>query len=120
MTISTARSSALQWEWNYQPRADKWSLAERPGFLRLHAFKPLQRDNLKKAGNTLTQRVFRTSTNIVTLALDLSGMADGQVAGLCHYSKDYSTIGVRCENGIVTLEDGPQPNHHERPCARGA
>lgn len=94
----------VQWEWNYQPRADKWSLTERPGFLRLHAFKPLERDNLKKAGNTLTQRVFRTSTNIVTLALDLSGMADGQVAGLCHYSKDYSTIGVRRQNGIITLE----------------
>jgi beta-xylosidase len=94
----------LQWEWNYQPRTDKWSLAERPGFLRLHAFKPLERDNVKKAGNTLTQRVLRTSTNVVTLALDLSGLADGQVAGLCHYSKDFSTIGVRRRNGIVTLE----------------
>jgi beta-xylosidase len=94
----------VQWEWNYQPRADKWSLTERPGFLRLHAFKPLQRDNLKKAGNTLTQRVFRASTNVVTLALDLNGMTNGQVAGLCHYSKDYSTIGARCENGIIMLE----------------
>ena len=34
-----------------------WSLDERPGFLRLHAFKPLRPDQLKKAGNTLTQRV---------------------------------------------------------------
>jgi beta-xylosidase len=25
----------LQWEWNFQPRKEKWSLAERPGFLRL-------------------------------------------------------------------------------------
>ena len=94
----------VQWEWNHQPRADKWSLAERPGFLRLHAFKPLERDNLKKAGNTLTQRALRTSTNVVTLALDLSGLVDGQVAGLCHYSKNFSTIGVRRKNGIVTLE----------------
>jgi beta-xylosidase len=94
----------VQWEWNYQPRADKWSLTERRGFLRLHAFKPLGRDNLKKAGNTLTQRVLRTSTNVVTLALDLSGMADGQVAGLCHYSGDYATIGLRCQGGIITLE----------------
>ncbi len=50
-----------QWEWNYQPRAEKWSLKERPGWLRLHAFKPLQPDNLLKAGNTLTQRCLRTS-----------------------------------------------------------
>ena len=104
----------VQWEWNFQPRADKWSLTERPGFLRLHAFKPLQRDNLKKAGNTLTQRVFRTSTNIVTLALDLRGMADGQVVGLCHYSKDYSTIGVRCQNGFVILESA-----HNRTSTNG-
>lgn len=94
----------VQWEWNYQPRADKWSLTEHPGFLRLHAFKPLQRDNLKKAGNTLTQCSLRTSTNVVTLALDLSGMADGQVARLCHYSKDYSTIAVRRQDGKLTLE----------------
>jgi beta-xylosidase len=94
----------VQWEWNYQPRADKWSLTERPGFLRLHAFKPLAHDNLKKAGNTLTQRSLRTSTNVVTLALDLSGMADGQVAGLCHYSRDCSTIAVRREGGVLTLE----------------
>ncbi len=93
-----------QWEWNYQPRADKWSLTERPGFLRLHASKPLERDNLKKAGNTLTQRSFRASTNVVTVALDLSGMADGQVAGLCHYSAGCATIAVRREGGVLALE----------------
>lgn len=103
-----------QWEWNYQPRADKWSLAERPGFLRLYAFQPLQPDNLKKAGNTLTQRVLRTSTNIVTLALDLSGMADGQVAGLCHYSAGYGTIGARCQGGVITLESA-----HNQTLTRG-
>jgi beta-xylosidase len=94
----------VQWEWNYQPRTDKWSLTERPGFLRLHAWKPLRPNQLKTAGNTLTQRAFRTSTNVVTLTLDLSGMADGQVAGLCHYSKDYSTIVAHCQNGVITLE----------------
>ena len=93
-----------QWEWNYQPRADKWSLTEHRGFLRLHAFKPLERDNLKKAGNTLTQRSMRTGQNLVTLSLDLSGMSDGQVAGLCHYSKELSTIAVRRKDGVITLE----------------
>lgn len=93
-----------QWEWNHQPRADKWSLAERPGFLRLHAFKPLQRDILKKAGNTLTQRSLRTSTNVVTLVLDLGGMAEGQVAGLCHYSRDCGTLAIRRRNGVLAIE----------------
>jgi beta-xylosidase len=94
----------VQWEWNYQPRADKWSLTERPGFLRLRAFQPLKPDNLKRAGNTLTQRTVRAKTNVVTLSLDLTGMLDGQIAGLCHFSKDFSTIGVRRKNGVIAIE----------------
>jgi beta-xylosidase len=94
----------LQWSWNYQPRMEKWSLTERPGYLRLHAFKPLRPDTLKKAGNTLTQRSMRTPDNVATLALDLSGLADGQVAGLAHYSGPNSTIGVRRAGDTVTLE----------------
>jgi len=63
-----------QWEWNYQSRAEKWSLTERPGWLRLHAFQPLTHDDLMKAGNTLTQRSLRTATNRVVVKLDLSGI----------------------------------------------
>ena len=93
-----------QWEWNHQPRAEYWSLTARPGFLRLHAFPPLKPDDLRTAGNTLTQRVLRTSRNVVTVALDLAGMADGQVAGLTHLTEDYSAVGVRQEAGVRTLE----------------
>jgi beta-xylosidase len=95
---------APQWEWNYQPRADKWSLGERPGWLRLHAFKPLQPDDLLQAGNTLTQRCLRTSSNEVVLKLDLGGMADGQKAGLCHFSRSYSALGVSQHGAVRTLE----------------
>lgn len=49
---------ALCWQWNYQPRADKFSLTERSGWLRLHDFRPLVDGRLLKAGNTLTQSVF--------------------------------------------------------------
>jgi len=94
----------VQWEWNYQPRADKWSLSERPGWLRLHAWNPLRPDDLKTAGNTLTQRVMRTRTNVVTVELEPSGMADGQVAGLCHYHRNYATIAVRREGAMLTIE----------------
>ncbi|MGQ7946602.1 glycoside hydrolase family 43 protein [Flavobacterium sp. WC2509] len=95
----------LQWEWNYQPRMDKWSLTERKGWLRLHAFKPIEKGNLLKAGNTLTQRVLRTSLNEVIVKLDLSGMADGQKAGLTHFgSPNYSTIGVSFEDGVKKIE----------------
>lgn len=95
---------AVQWEWNYQPRADKWSLTERKGFLRLRAFKPLRPEKTEKiilcAGNTLTQRSMRTPRNEAVVRLDLRGMADGQSAGLTHYStSSYSLFGVRQLNG---------------------
>ena len=67
-----------QWEWHYQPRADKWSLTERPGVLRLHAFRGPDGDNLLKIGNVLTQRVLRTATNVVTVKLAVEGMGTGQ------------------------------------------
>ncbi|MBC7784266.1 MAG: beta-xylosidase, partial [Burkholderiales bacterium] len=85
---------AVHWQWNYQPRMEKWSLTEHPGFLRLHAFKPLRNNELLKAGNTLTQRCLRTDANEVMLKLDLTGMADGQEAGLCHFAGAYSALSI--------------------------
>ena len=87
-----------QWEWNYQPRAEKWSLKKRQGWLRLFAFRPLENNNLLKAGNTLTQRSYRTTSNEVNVKMDLRGMVNGQKCGLAHFgSPNYSTIGVVCE-----------------------
>lgn len=98
----------VQWEWNYQPRADKWSLAERKGFLRLYAFTPVQLSNKRsiilRAGNTITQRSMRTHSNRATVKIDISHMADGQFAGLTHFSTtSYSLFGIRQENKIRTL-----------------
>jgi len=112
---------APQWEWNYQPRADRWSLTERPGWLRLHAFPPLAPDTLLKAGNTLTQRSLRTRTNVVILKLDLTGMADGQVAGLCHFAAPhYSAMGVRQTAGVRTLENLTAEGNSSGPVLTGA
>lgn len=89
-----------QWEWNYQPRMDKWSLTDRKGFLRLYAFIPINPDNnnkiLLRAGNTITQRSMRTKTNVVTVKLEIKGMSAGQYAGLTHFStSSYSTLGIK-------------------------
>ncbi|WP_207632754.1 glycoside hydrolase family 43 protein [Foetidibacter luteolus] len=94
----------VQWEWNYQPRADKWSLTERKGHLRLYAFKPLDDGNkvpqILRAGNTITQRSMRTRLSIVTVKMDVDSMANGQCAGLTHFSTAcYSTLGVKQQNG---------------------
>ncbi len=95
----------VQWEWNYQPRAEKWSLTERRGWLRLRAFKPLETDNILKAGNTVTQRSMRTTFNEVVVKLDLRGMADGQKAGLCHFATpSYSSISAASYGAIRNIE----------------
>lgn len=95
---------APQWQWNYQPRKDFFSLSERPGWLRLKAYRPLEANNLMKAGNTLTQRTFRKETNEVTIKMDISAMVDGQKNGLCHFSSEHSAIGIVKEKGVCYLE----------------
>lgn len=98
----------VQWEWNYQPRKDKWSLTQRKGYLRLYAFKPIADSSnesiILKAGNTITQRSMRTASNIATIKLDISHMADGQFAGLTHFStSNNSLFGIRQINGKRNL-----------------
>ena len=93
-----------QWEWNYQPRNDKWSLIKRKGWLRLYAFKPIEQNNLLKAGNTVTQRTYRTGFNEAVIKVDISKMEEGQRAGLCHFgSPNYSAIGIVYDS-LKTIE----------------
>jgi beta-xylosidase len=89
-----------QWEWFFQPRADRWSLSERPGFLRLHAFKPLSAGNLSKTGNVLTQRPLKAAKNVATVTLDVSHMVDGQIAGLGFLGNTWAAVGVLQEQGV--------------------
>lgn len=83
-----------QWQWNYQPRIEKFSLSECPGALRLYGYRPLKENSLMYAGNTLTQRCFRSSNNVVTIKMDIANMADGQKNGLCHFSSQHAALGI--------------------------
>lgn len=90
-------------QWNYQPRADYYSLTDRKGWLRLKAFRPVEKDNIMKAGNTLAYRVIQYEGSAEIL-LDISGMADGQIAGICQFSQDNSYLGVRMKDGKKYIE----------------
>lgn len=92
-----------EWEWNYQPRKDMWSLTAHPGFLRLHAFPPLHPDRFESIGNVITQRSFRTRQNQVTVKLSLAGMANDQEAGLAHFAETYCTLGIIQRDGVRKL-----------------
>ena len=100
-----------QWQWNYQPRADKWTLTERSGFLRLYAFRPIEKGKFFKAGNTLCQRYLKSDTLVVTTKIEIAAMSNGQEAGMTHFNggKNYANIGVIQKDGVRFLkyeEDG--------------
>lgn len=82
----------LQWEWNHNPDNSSWSLTERPGHLRLRPVGSATDAFL--ARNTATQKLLGR-TGVATTELDISGLADGQNAGLLHISASAQWIGVR-------------------------
>ncbi len=79
------------WQWNHVPDDSKWSLCERPGFLRLHS---LPSKDLWWARNTLTQRSIGPMSTPTTV-LDVSGMQPGDTAGLALMNIPYAWIGIR-------------------------
>ncbi len=85
----------LQWSWNHNPLDGAWSLAARPGWLRLEA-QPAQ--HLVTARNTLTQILLGPHPTY-TARIDTRGMTDGQRAGLALFGVRPSWVGVVREDG---------------------
>lgn len=82
----------LAWQWNHNPDNRYWSLAQRPGFLRLTAGRV--DTDLVKARNTLTQRTFGPESS-GAVAIDVSHMKDGDFAGLAAFQRKYGFVGVK-------------------------
>lgn len=87
------------WQWNHVPVDERWSLSERPGFLRLHA---LAAPDFWWARNTLTQRAIGPSS-VPTVELDAGGLQSGDVAGLALLNLPYAWLGVKREGDTLTL-----------------
>lgn len=93
--FDTGRLS-LNWQWNHNPLDDCWSLTERPGFLRLRTGRVV--DNLFLAPNTLTQRMSGPKCSGV-VAMDVSKMKEGDVAGFSAFNGLSGVLAVVMENG---------------------
>lgn len=87
------------WQWNHMPDDTKWSLTERPGFLRLHS---LPAQDFWRARNSLTQRAIGPES-AATTDLDASGLQPGDVAGLALLNLPYAWLGVRRNGDGFTL-----------------
>ncbi|MDR0954899.1 MAG: glycoside hydrolase 43 family protein [Rikenellaceae bacterium] len=86
----------LTWEWNHNPDNTLWSLTERPGYMRLKTGKVVQ--TIFEARNMLSQRTEGRMCSGV-IALDVSNMKDGDVAGLTAYCAEPGIISVVMEDG---------------------
>lgn len=106
------------WQWNHHPDGEHWSLAERPGFLRITAGR-VDRDFLS-ARNTLTQRTFGPVSS-GEIRLDTAGMNDGDFAGLGLLQKHYGLAAVAKRDGkrwivLVSAESGEPAEVEAVPC----
>ena len=109
------------WRWNHTPRNDYWSLTERPGWLRLRAFRPAKPGGFFQAGNTLVQHTMPSDSTIIVTRLDVNQMTNGQRAGIAVFNggKSYALIGVRDGRLYVdtdgTITDGPALKKGQKP-----
>ncbi len=96
------------WQWNHNPDDALWSLSERPGWLRL-VNGHISEKGILQARNTLTQRTFGPKCAFET-HLDISGMKDGDCAGMAALQGHFALIGVRVEEdksiAVMCVNDG--------------
>ncbi len=86
----------LVWQWNHNPVNELWSLTAREGWLRLTTGRV---DTLfVQARNTLTQRTFGPECS-GSVCVDVSGMKEGDFAGLVLLQRKFGQVGVKFENG---------------------
>lgn len=86
----------IEWQWNHNPDNRYWSLTEREGWLRLTTGQ--MATTIRDARNTLTQRTTGPVCSAET-KMDVSGMNDGDRAGLVSYQSQYGYVGVEQDGG---------------------
>ncbi|GAA4777553.1 glycoside hydrolase 43 family protein [Stakelama sediminis] len=112
----------LQWQWNHNPDNSRWSLTERPGYLRLH---PTIADQFWDARNSLIQKA-QGPRSRGTVKLDITHVKPGDRCGFGTLGQYSAQLAVgRTPAGAPTLgmtltEDtieGPKDIAHTTPKA---
>jgi beta-xylosidase len=81
----------LTWQWNHNPDNTRWSLSQRPGYLRLTTGR--MENHVLSAKNTLTQRTFGPKC-AASVKLEIGNMKTGDVAGFIALERDYGLVCV--------------------------
>jgi beta-xylosidase len=90
----------LVWQWNHNPDNRLWSVTERKGFLRLKTGRI--DSSFLQARNSLTQRSIGPVCSGM-ISLDVSGMKDGDFAGLGLLQKQFGLLGVKINGSSKTV-----------------
>ena len=90
----------LVWQWNHNPDNSLWSVTERKEFLRLKTGRI--DTSFLLARNSLTQRTIGPVCT-GTVSLDVSGMKDGDFAGLALLQKNFGQVGVKVNGEIKAI-----------------
>lgn len=85
----------LVWQWNHNPQPDYWSLKDREGFLRLTTDRV--DSSFLDTRNTFTQRTIGPQSS-ATIRIELSGMKEGDYAGLGLLQKNFGFVGAKMVN----------------------
>jgi len=102
-----------QWQWNHNPDDSRWSLRERPGYLRLKA---TTSDDFWTARNTLVQKG-QAPRGRGVVKLDVRGLAVGDACGFGTFGKFSGQLVVtRTADGrgalsarlVESTQDGPK------------
>jgi beta-xylosidase len=90
----------LQWQWNHNPEPSRWSLSERPGWLRL---KPTVASGFWSARNTLVQKGQGPASR-AEVKLDIRHLAPGDRCGFGTFGQFSGNITVQgAAGGKATL-----------------
>jgi beta-xylosidase len=89
-----------EWQWNHNPDNAHWSLTARPGYYRITTSRTDA--SIRAAKNTLTQRTFGPKCS-GRVALDVSGMKDGDVAGLAAFQDSLGYVGVKKSGSALSI-----------------
>ena len=94
-----------QWEFNHQPSLEKWSLSERPGYLRIYASPQLRNGDFFSIPTVVSQRYIRWGVGTVITKMDISAVKVGQEAGLAFFNggKDFASIAVVRESSGLRI-----------------
>jgi beta-xylosidase len=93
----------LQWQWNANSDARWYSLAERPGFLRLHTQVAPEAAGYVRAGPSVLAQKLPAPTFVVNTRVELRDAAEGDRAGLILNAMQYAWLGLRKTAGATEL-----------------